>query len=113
MKNESLVRRTALFRIGKLIRMAEARTVENTGPSRKLARRYVLLAERISTHYKVKIPKALKSKICKGCGNLLVPGVNCRVRLASAHGYAAYACECGDEVHVHYRARASGGAQGL
>jgi len=110
MKNESLVRRTALFRIGKLLSMAEGRTADNTASSRKLARRYVLLAEKMSTHYKVKIPKALKSRICKGCGNFLVPGVNCGVRLASSHGYVAYACECGDEVHVHYKAKGSDGA---
>ncbi len=110
MKNESLVKRTALSRIRRLIYMAEERTVENTASSRRLAKRYVGLAEKISTHYKVKIPNALKMRICKKCGNFLVPGINCKVRLASVHGYVVYACECGNEVHVHYRAKGSGGA---
>lgn len=113
MKNEALVKRTALFRIRRLLGMAEERTVENTDDSRRLAKRYSGIAERISTHYRVEIPKALKSRICRKCGNFLVPGINCSVRLASSHGYVAYACECGNEVHVHYRARGSGGAESL
>jgi ribonuclease P protein subunit RPR2 len=110
MKNESLVKRTALFRIRRLLGMAEERTVENTASSRELARRYVGLARRISEHYKVRIPGPLKPRICKKCGNFMVPGVNSRVRLASVHGYVAYVCECGNESHIHYRARGSGGA---
>jgi ribonuclease P protein subunit RPR2 len=110
MKNESLVRRTALFRMRRLLALAEERTVKNTPDSRRLAKRYAGIAERISTHYKVKMPKALDSKVCRKCGNFLVPGINCNVRLASSHGYVAYACECGNEVHVHYRVRRSGGA---
>jgi ribonuclease P protein subunit RPR2 len=110
MKNESLVKRTALFRIRRLLAIAEERTAENTSDSRRLAKRYAGIAKSISTHYKVKIPRALDAKVCKKCGNFLVPGINCRVRLASSHGYVAYACECGNEVHVHYRARGSGGA---
>lgn len=110
MKNESLVKRTALLRIGRLLGMAEERTVENTADSRRLAKRYAHLAVKISTHYKVRIPGKLKIRICKKCGNFMVPGVNCKVRLASAHGYAAYACECGNETHIHYKARSSGRA---
>lgn len=110
MKNESLVKRTALFRIRRLLGMAEERTIEGTEASRALARRYVGLAGKISTHYRVKIPKALKSRICKKCGSFLVPGINCKVRVVSSHGYVAYACDCGSEVHVHYRARDLGSA---
>jgi ribonuclease P protein subunit RPR2 len=105
MKNESIVKRTALFRIRRLLALAEERTQENTANSRRLAKRYTAIAGRISTHYKVKMPKALDDKVCKKCGNFLVPGIDCRVRLASVHGYVAYACECGKEVHVHYRAK--------
>jgi ribonuclease P protein subunit RPR2 len=110
MKNESLVKRTALFRIGRLLGMAEELTSENTGESRRLAKRYVAIAVRVGTHYKVRIPNSLKARICKNCGNFLVPGINCRVRLASAHGYAVYGCECGGESHIHYKAKSSGGA---
>lgn len=110
MKNESLVKRTALTRIRRLLAMAEDRTRENTATSRKLAKRYVGIAERISAHYRVRIPNVLRLRICKKCGNFLIPGINCDVRLASAHGYVAYACECGKEVHVHYRAKSSGSA---
>lgn len=103
MQNASLVKRTALTRIRTLLDLAEERALENTDASRKLAKRYVNLAKKMSTHYKVKIPKGLKSKICKSCDNFLIPGINCKVIVASVHGYIACVCECGNEVHVHYK----------
>ena len=106
MKNEALVKRIALCRIKILFELARKRTLENTEESRRLAKRYLSIAKRISTHYKVKIPKELKSKMCKKCGSLLMPGVNCKVRVASVHGYVAYICSCGSENHIHYRKRA-------
>lgn len=110
MKNSDLVRRIALGRIGRLAALAEARTADKTPESTKLAKRYVSLARRLGTHYKVSLPAELRNKICKKCGNFLVPGINCSVRLASSHGYAAYVCECGEEKHVFYKRRGSFGA---
>ena len=105
MRNESLTRRIALERIRILLGLSEARTVENSKESRKLAKRYTHIASEISSHYKVSIPKDLKYRVCGRCGNFLVPGINCTVRLASAHGYVAYTCECGKERHVMYKKR--------
>ncbi len=110
MKNESLSRKIALERIRILLALAEARTAENSKDSRKLAKRYTRIVAEISSHYKVSIPKDLKYRVCKRCGNFLVPGINCTVRLASAHGYIAYACECGSERHFLYKKRAKRGA---
>jgi ribonuclease P protein subunit RPR2 len=103
MKNEALVKRIALCRIKTLFELAGRKMLNDTETSRKLAKRYIDIARKISTHYKVKIPRELKYKICKKCGSLLVPGVNCRVRVASAHGYVAYVCDCGGETHIHYK----------
>jgi len=48
---------------------------------RELAQRYVEIALNISRRMKVKIPLTYKLFICKRCKKLLVPGVNCRVRI--------------------------------
>ncbi len=103
MKNTSLVGKIASQRIVVLLSLAEMRTLQKNTESTRLARRYVSLARKISSRYKVGIPKELKYRICRDCGNFLVPGVNCRVRLASSHGYLAYLCECGAERHVIYK----------
>jgi ribonuclease P protein subunit RPR2 len=103
MKNASLVGKIALERIMILLDLAEARTLEKSDVSKKLARRYTHLAMEISSHYKISIPKELKHRVCIRCGNFLVPGMNCTVRVVSSHGYVAYACECGKERHVFYK----------
>lgn len=102
MHNEALVRRIAASRIATLLYLAEIRTLEKTESAKKLAKRYVGIARRISSHYKVPFPDSLKFKTCKNCNNFLVPGINCGVVVASVHGYVAYMCECGRETHVPY-----------
>ncbi len=101
MKSKSLVKSIAEERILLLLDLAEKMAIENTEQSISLEKRYVLLAKRISAHYKVKIPKGLKQRICKKCNNFIVPGINGKVRLASS-GYFVYECECGSENHFFY-----------
>ncbi|MCD6504609.1 ribonuclease P [Candidatus Bathyarchaeota archaeon] len=48
---------------------------------RELARRYVDMAFRIAMKTRTRIPKEYKRLVCRKCRNLLIPGVNCRVRL--------------------------------
>ena len=103
MKNVNVMDRIASGRIGILLAKAELRTAEGTAASKKLAKRYVSQARKISSRYGVRLPKELKNRICRKCGNFLVPGVNCSVKLASAHGYVVYACECGAERHLFYK----------
>ena len=103
MKNAGIVDKIATERIGILLYLAEKRTLEKGEESKGLARRYVKLAREISSHYQISIPKRLKNRVCRGCGNFLIPGINCRVRLASSKGYAAYVCECGEEKHIFYK----------
>ncbi|VVB77232.1 Ribonuclease P protein component 4 [uncultured archaeon] len=106
MKNESLVRKVALGRIARLLDMARDRTIENTEKSRMLAKRYTRLAREIASHYRIRRRSDAERTVCKKCGNLLVPGINCKVRLASSKGYVAYVCECGEEAHLHYKEKA-------
>lgn len=68
----------------------------------QLSKYYTTLMQRISSHYKVKMPKG-GVPICKRCGTRMVPGVNAKVRLCSSGRYVAYSCNaCGYEKHVHY-----------
>lgn len=102
-KNSQLARRIAEDRIQKLYALSQRMTVERDEGSRKLAKRYVSIMKRISSHYKVALPKKIKERICRRCGNALVPGINCRVRLSPKNGYIIYKCECGNENHIFYK----------
>ena len=103
MKKPTIVEKMATDRMRRLLGMAEERAKEGTAASITLEKRYVAIARRISMHYKVRVPDGLKHRICKKCGSFLVPGVNCKVRLSSSHGYLAYLCECGAETHSFYK----------
>lgn len=76
-KKPEQIRRIAKERIGGLFAMAE----EIFKKDSKLSDRYVEIARKISTKYKMRIPRELKRRFCKKCGSYLVPGANCRVRL--------------------------------
>ncbi|MGP8068899.1 MAG: ribonuclease P protein component 4 [Candidatus Bathyarchaeia archaeon] len=54
--------------------------------NRTLANRYIELARRIGMKAGVRLTREQKLRLCKGCGSLLVPGVNCRVRTRSEFG---------------------------
>lgn len=103
MPKDSFAKEVAADRMHRLFDLAQQRTKKDDGASRKLAKRYIRIAKAISSHYKVSMPKQIKERICRKCGNVLIPGLNCRVRLASSKGYAAYICECGAERHVFYK----------
>ena len=102
-KNSQLIRKIAEDRMQKLYELSQKRAVEKSVVSRKLARRYVSIMRRISSHYKVALQKKIKERLCSRCGNSLVPGVNCKVRLSSSNKYIIYRCECGNENHIFYK----------
>ncbi len=99
-KNNALVEEICIARMQRLAELAEERAKEGSSLSKGLEKRYVKIARKISSHYKVSMPKEIDNKICKKCNNLLVPGINCSVRLATG-GYLVYKCECGAEKHVY------------
>jgi ribonuclease P protein subunit RPR2 len=53
---------------------------------RALSKRYVELARLVGMKAGVRLSKEEKMSICRGCGTLLVPGENCRVRTRSELG---------------------------
>ena len=65
------------------------------------AKRYITLARNISMKYKVKIPSALKRRICKHCHTFLIPGYNCRVRLRDKK-VCYYCSECRNFTRIPY-----------
>lgn len=92
-------------RINILAGLAEEAEISNIPQSFALAKRYIGIARKISSHYKVKIPKRISDRICKSCNNFLVPGVNCRVRKASVPDCIVYKCSCGEEKRVFPKSR--------
>ena len=101
-KNQKLLKAVAEERIRRLMSLAKARTLQQRG-SDALSKRYVHIAQDIVSHYKVPAGREMKNEVCSGCESVLIPGVNCSVRLASSYGYITYRCKCGEEKHVSYR----------
>ena len=97
-KNDKLVSEIASYRIIALYKMAHKKTIEEKGSS-KLSKKYIRIAKAISSHYKIKIPASIRSNICKKCDSVLVPGINCKIRVLSS-GFLLYKCTCGAENHV-------------
>jgi ribonuclease P protein subunit RPR2 len=79
----------ALERIKKLFAEAESSFKEHP----ELSRRYVVLARKLSTRYKVRFTSEQKRMFCKKCDSYLKNGINSRVRLV--HGKRVQTClEC-------------------
>ena len=66
-----------------------------------LAQRQGEIARRLCLKYNLRLPYGRRMLFCKGCSRLVVPGVNCRVRLDSRRKALRLVClECG---HVYRR----------
>jgi ribonuclease P protein subunit RPR2 len=63
----------------------------------EMAKEQAALARRVRLRFNIKLDPSLRRYICRGCKNLIVPGVNARVRLG--HGKPAViritCSECG------------------
>ncbi len=101
MKNAEVVKKIALFRIKRLFQLAEERIKDNNVDSEELSKRYLRIAMEISRHYKVSMPLGIRERICKKCGSLLTPGINCSVR--SSGGFLIYKCTCGYITRRRYK----------
>ncbi|VVB73603.1 Ribonuclease P protein component 4 [uncultured archaeon] len=91
MKTDPKLHALILERIGRLMGLAEENQRKN--PSR--AKRYVALAGRMSTRYRVRMPERFKKRICKVCSRYWIPGYNVTVRLNRRNRTVEYRCECG------------------
>ncbi|MCL4383492.1 MAG: ribonuclease P Rpr2/Rpp21/SNM1 subunit [Candidatus Marsarchaeota archaeon] len=100
MKNRNLVEQIGNQRINILFNSAESR-IDNK--EFNLAKKYIIRLRKISSHYKIKIPKKMKNKICNKCNMILVPGITCNVKIVSVHRYVSYECKtCRQQKHIFY-----------
>ena len=100
MSRKELIKQVGNERIRILFNAAEERM--EMGDS-ALAKSYIKRLMKISTHYKIKLSKEMKNKICKKCNTLLIPGKTCSVRVVSVHRYVSYECnDCKCQTHIFY-----------
>ena len=72
----------------------------------ELARKEAALARRIALKYNVRLPFSLKRFFCHGCKQLIIPGLNCRVRLSRrAHMLRMTCLMCGHTYRRPLRSR--------
>ncbi|PIY88431.1 MAG: RNase P subunit [Nitrosopumilales archaeon CG_4_10_14_0_8_um_filter_34_8] len=71
------LRQIALERMQILINNA----ISNAKMNPELSQRQALLAQRISTRHKIRMPYELKIVFCKKCKSFIAPGINSRIRL--------------------------------
>ena len=74
------VRKIAMERMEILIESA----VINAKINPELSQRQALLARRISTRHKIRMPYNLRMVFCKKCKSFIAPGINSRIRLGRA-----------------------------
>ena len=88
-KNKAISQKIAKERIKLLFFEAEKSFSEHP----KRAKRYVEMARKIGMKHNVIIPADLKKRFCKECGEFLVPGNNCTVRLDSKKNNVVFTCK--------------------
>ena len=71
------LRQIALERMQILINSA----ISNAKVNPVLSQRQALLAQRISTRHKIRMPYELKIVFCKKCKSFIAPGINSKIRL--------------------------------
>jgi ribonuclease P protein subunit RPR2 len=67
----------AAQRIETLVRNA----IETVKSDAELAQKQAMLAKKISTKFRVRLPYEIRQLYCKKCKRFIVPGVNARVRI--------------------------------
>lgn len=58
--------------------------ISNARTDPHLSQRQALLARKISTRHKIRMPYDLKMVFCKKCKSFIAPGINSRIRLGRA-----------------------------
>ena len=71
------LRKIALERMGILLNNA----IKNSREDPKLSQRQALLAKKISTKHRIRMPYDLRILYCKKCKSFIAPGVNSKIRL--------------------------------
>ncbi|NMX21737.1 ribonuclease P [ANME-1 cluster archaeon GoMg4] len=101
MKRRRKIEDIAVQRIERLFELAEAEAKEGV---EQRSKRYIQLARAIGMRYRVRIPKHLKMRLCKGCYSFLIPGKTARFRLRGE--YMTTTClRCGQHMRCPYKAQ--------
>lgn len=74
------LRKIALERMQILIDNA----ISNARTNPQLSQRQAMLARKISTRHKVRMPYDLRIVFCKKCKSFIAPGINSRIRVGRA-----------------------------
>jgi ribonuclease P protein subunit RPR2 len=74
------LKKIAMERMEILIQSA----ISNARTNPQLSQRQALLARRISTRHKIRMPYSLRIVFCKKCKSFIAPGINSRIRLGKA-----------------------------
>jgi ribonuclease P protein subunit RPR2 len=94
------VRGVVLERIQILFSLAEREAKAH--PER--SRRYVSLARRLATRFRIRLPPGQKRRYCRECNAFLVPGFNARVRLKTREAKLVSEClSCGAKKSIPYK----------
>ncbi|MBI3412922.1 MAG: ribonuclease P [Candidatus Aenigmarchaeota archaeon] len=92
----------ALERVNRLFELAEEARIEKTG----MENRYVELARQMAMHYKVGMPRELRTRFCRSCGSYLSPGSTSTVRTRAAKRAVVIKCnKCGNIMRFPYGKR--------
>jgi len=59
--------------------------LETAKSDAELAQKQAMLAKKISTKFRVRLPYEIRQLYCKKCKRFIVPGVNARVRIGRAN----------------------------
>ena len=59
--------------------------ISNARENPALSQRQALLARKISTKYKIRMPYEIRMTFCKKCKSFIAPGVNSKIRLGRSH----------------------------
>jgi RNase P subunit RPR2 len=93
-------RRAAKEDAAELVKLLTESAVSLSHTNMPLAREQAALARRVRLRFNVRLNSSLKRFTCRGCKDLLVPGVNARVRLG--HGRPTILrITCADCGHVN------------
>ncbi len=93
-------RKITLERIRKLFFQAG----EAFGKEPERSHKYAKMARKLAMRYNVRLPPALKRKVCKGCGKYMATGKTCRVRLSPKREAVIVTCMgCGHVSRHPYR----------
>jgi len=100
---DATTKRIALQRIRTLFHLAREAIHEDP----ELAQRYVDIARKVAMAARVRLPREYRRQVCRHCKSLILPGVNCRVRIKQRRDpHLVITClNCGKQMRIPLKQR--------